>query len=839
MKQTTTKLASLRHIAAAVLLLVVTAATAQAQNTLVSHIECYGSERVVYIEGWVYDSYTTTKWWQLGEEIELNAFVSTDPNDEGWDVRSGIVEYFARDDVNTALGISGKHNFRMEVEILGNIIIDPDPSKTLYVKVYATVNNGEGFEDILLNSPYTEVTAYEIGAEPKTNVSDVTVRGTKYDLFTGFIATSGSPDGYSALFDGKGVDGNVKEGWFVSQKNITVDFYSDRMIIPKGFILNQTFLETLGYNYYMVTRIELLAKKDICDDWTRILLAGTTGFNNASKDILCNNDDNKPYKFFRFSVDFADPTGYQIYYNELRLFGYSQSHAVSIPSRLSPYIEANKETAYTGEIVRLTLDEHIDESTLTVSDGTNNLQLTDASFRQYTFTMPDANVTVSAKLNTHTLLDDDSAQPVGEKNTDKIASTENPVNVILKDRTLYRNGDWNTLCLPFSMPTLRGTPLEGFTVMELDGTASHLDSNGTLYLNFTPATSIEAGKPYIVKSNSTGVFRVTGASGNDGNSNKTSANLMDGNINSFWTETFISDKGYIEFQAFEPVHATNYAMTTGDFARPTIWRLLAKLNEGDTWTEIDSRNSNENPEDALPNNLTSKSFALQLSGNYQYFRLEVTQSTDYGKLRINELEMQCEWLTHITNPVFEFVNVSADAPTPVKSSDGTITFGGSYSTVSIGGEDKSILFLAGNTLNACRAFFTLSEEGKNMLMQSGPDHAFPAWYTEAGCKGTLIDDIAKLPVGDDGSVTLYANWVKMGDVNGDGSVTPADAIMILYYYFNVMQDGFIEGAADLNGDGSITPADAIEALYEYFRSGDQNNNARSLHLEPGYTKAPE
>ena len=56
----------------------------------------------------------------------------------------------------------------------------------------------------------------------------------------------------------------------------------------------------------------------------------------------------------------------------------------------------------------------------------------------------------------------------------------------------------------------------------------------------------------------------------------------------------------------------------------------------------------------------------------------------------------------------------------------------------------------------------------------------------------------------------------LGDVNSDGSVTPADAIMILYDYFGVTQSGFNANAADVNKDGRITPADAIEALYRYF-----------------------
>ena len=59
---------------------------------------------------------------------------------------------------------------------------------------------------------------------------------------------------------------------------------------------------------------------------------------------------------------------------------------------------------------------------------------------------------------------------------------------------------------------------------------------------------------------------------------------------------------------------------------------------------------------------------------------------------------------------------------------------------------------------------------------------------------------------------------------GGGSVTPADAIMILYAYFGVQQTIFNEAAADLNGDNDITPADAIEALYLYFGAG---NGARA------------
>ena len=80
-------------------------------------------------------------------------------------------------------------------------------------------------------------------------------------------------------------------------------------------------------------------------------------------------------------------------------------------------------------------------------------------------------------------------------------------NVTLADRTIYKDGDWNTLCLPFNLGNAEaeaghhfdGTPLEGAVVKELNASTSILTANGTLTLNFTDADAIEAGKPYIVK----------------------------------------------------------------------------------------------------------------------------------------------------------------------------------------------------------------------------------------------------------------------------------------------------------------------------------------------------
>ena len=86
-------------------------------------------------------------------------------------------------------------------------------------------------------------------------------------------------------------------------------------------------------------------------------------------------------------------------------------------------------------------------------------------------------------------------------NADNSAAIVNKqvADVTLSGRTLYKDGYWNTLVLPFAISDFTGTPLEDATVKELL-TTSNLDNNGTLKLNFSDAlTAIEAGKPYIVK----------------------------------------------------------------------------------------------------------------------------------------------------------------------------------------------------------------------------------------------------------------------------------------------------------------------------------------------------
>lgn len=71
-------------------------------------------------------------------------------------------------------------------------------------------------------------------------------------------------------------------------------------------------------------------------------------------------------------------------------------------------------------------------------------------------------------------------------------------SVTLTDRTLYKDGSWNTLCLPFGV-NISGSVLDGATVKTLSST-DYDSEMGTLTMNFSDnQATILAGRPYIVK----------------------------------------------------------------------------------------------------------------------------------------------------------------------------------------------------------------------------------------------------------------------------------------------------------------------------------------------------
>ena len=73
-------------------------------------------------------------------------------------------------------------------------------------------------------------------------------------------------------------------------------------------------------------------------------------------------------------------------------------------------------------------------------------------------------------------------------------------------RKLYKDGWLNTICLPFALATLDGTPLEGGEVFAFDHAYVDMNSGnaGTLDMVVVPTDHMEAGKPYFIRWENTG-----------------------------------------------------------------------------------------------------------------------------------------------------------------------------------------------------------------------------------------------------------------------------------------------------------------------------------------------
>ncbi len=192
---------------------------------------------------------------------------------------------------------------------------------------------------------------------------------------------------------------------------------------------------------------------------------------------------------------------------EALCIGNDIEYAITVTQKANGTTAVNPTTATAGTTVTITAtpasDYVVDEvfayekirtETMVFED---QLPYTKTSATTYTFTMPanDVRVEVTYKAAPSDLILYDNAD-----NSTTLADNKGKVvNVTLSGRTLYKNGSWNTLCLPFDIDDFTGTPLEGATVKRL---VSSSFANGTLTLNFSDdMDNIEAGIPSIVKWN--------------------------------------------------------------------------------------------------------------------------------------------------------------------------------------------------------------------------------------------------------------------------------------------------------------------------------------------------
>ena len=105
--------------------------------------------------------------------------------------------------------------------------------------------------------------------------------------------------------------------------------------------------------------------------------------------------------------------------------------------------------------------------------------------------MPDYDVELEIEYETDLTLSE------ATDNTATLAAWDGCDANITVQRTL-QPGSWNTLVLPFDVSTLFLNILKGEGITAVKELTDALLTDGTLNLTFADATSIKAGKPYLV-----------------------------------------------------------------------------------------------------------------------------------------------------------------------------------------------------------------------------------------------------------------------------------------------------------------------------------------------------
>lgn len=142
-----------------------------------------------------------------------------------------------------------------------------------------------------------------------------------------------------------------------------------------------------------------------------------------------------------------------------------------------------------------------------------------------------------------------------------------------------------------------------------------------------------------------GYYTVDAGSGGY-NDNELHNKLVDNDLDTKWCQNKPDGGWYIEFHTASPIKVDGYMLRTGDDTgkwgqstrNPQDWVLKGKKNSGESWAIIDSKSDNHDMPYA---NSTNVDFDVDVPGEYQYFRLEISnnQGNDGGAMQLSEMRL--------------------------------------------------------------------------------------------------------------------------------------------------------------------------------------------------------
>ena len=403
-----------------------------------------------------------------------------------------------------------------------------------------------------------------------------------------------------------------------------------------------------------------------------------------------------------------------------------------------------------------------------------------------------------------------------------------------------------------------------FTLKNNDGSAALAADKLTIS---AASNKLVTNKSYRGAGEKTYHTSYTATAGSGGFSGEGHENLVDNNLDNKWCQDKPSGGWYIEFHTASAIKVDGYMLRTGGDTgswdnwkrNPQDWVLKGKKNSGDSWTIIDSKSDNHD----MPNTSnTAKDFDVDVPGEYQYFRLEISNNignggamqlsemqlfkyasyemgTSYGNITVTPDAAASEYTVALRNEnaIADTYTLTATvgASTYTFEKSGVTFKNGKYYSIMVKMQPKKVSSI---TLNKSSINLLIGGSQTLSVTNVSPDDAVDksvTWSSSATGVATVDPSTGEVTAVAEGTATITATA-------NDGSGTTATCTVKVYPEGTVVWDQsnisdlYVSGTyASYTKEGIKLSANADEIFANWTGSGDYGGISFDAMKSGGYT----
>ena len=403
-----------------------------------------------------------------------------------------------------------------------------------------------------------------------------------------------------------------------------------------------------------------------------------------------------------------------------------------------------------------------------------------------------------------------------------------------------------------------------FTLQDKNGNALNATN-----LNISAASNkLVKNKSYRGAGNKTyyyGDSYYTVDDGSGGFSGESHNNLVDNILSNKWCANKPDGNWFIEFHTASAIQVDGYMLRTGGDTwpetgrNPQSWVLYGKKNSGDSWSVIDTKTDNYD----MPNaSNAEKDFDADAPGQYQYFRLEISNNrgnggamqmsemrlfsyeyfemgTTYGGLTVTPANATSEMTVALRNE-----NASADTYTLTATVGGAtysfsqsdVTFeNGKYYAITVKMNPKKVSSISLNKTSANLLIGgTVTLSATNVSPSDAVDKTV-TWSSNATSVATVDPTTGEVTAVAEGTATITATANDGSGKTATCSVTVYPAGTVIWDSSNI-SDLYVSGTYhSYTKEGITLSANADDIFADWSGSGDYGGIYFNAHASGGFT----